>query len=151
MRRLCPTSDHLRQIWPIAEQRAEIVQTLNQHGIDLEHLAQMTHHLDADAFDLLLHVAYNAPLVSRRERAEKLRQSKPNFFNTYTPAAREILDALLDKYADYGLNELTALHYTLQMAPFDRHGDVPQIVGLFGGADQLKAAVDKLQVMLYEA
>ncbi len=106
VRRLSPTAEHLRETWPIAEQRAEIITALEQRGIDLDYLAQITHHANADALDVLLHVAYNAPLMSRRERAEKLRQSKPNFFNAYTPTARAILDELLDKYADVGLREL---------------------------------------------
>jgi type I restriction enzyme R subunit len=151
VRRLSPTAEHLRETWPIAEQRAEIVAALEQRGIDLDHLAQVTHHESADALDVLLHVAYNAPLVSRRERAEKLRQSKPNFFNAYTPAARAILDELLDKYADVGLRELTNLPLTLRVPPLDTHGSVSEIAALFGGAEKLKAAVDQLQVLLYES
>jgi type I restriction enzyme R subunit len=150
VRRLSPTAEHLRETWPIAEQRAEIVAALEQRGIDLDHLAQITHHENADALDMLLHVAYNAPLVSRRERAEKLRQSKPNFFNAYTPTARAILDELLDKYADVGLRELTNLPLTLRVPPLDTHGSVSEIAALFGGAEKLKAAVDQLQVLLYE-
>lgn len=150
VRRLSPTAEHLRETWPIAEQRAEIVAALEQRGIDLDHLAQITHHENADALDVLLHVAYNAPLVSRRQRAENLRQSKPNFFNAYTPAARAILDELLDKYADVGLRELTNLPLTLRVPPLDTHGSVSEIAALFGGADKLKAAVDQMQALLYE-
>ncbi len=134
----------------IGEQRAEIVAALEQRGIDLDHLVQITHHENADALDVLLHVAYNAPLVSRRERAEKLRQTKPNFFNAYTPAARAILDELLDKYADVGLRELTNLPLTLRVPPLDAHGSVSEIAALFGSAEKLKAAVDQMQALLYE-
>lgn len=151
VRRLAPTAEHLSETWPIAEQRAEIVAALEQRGIDLDHLAQITHHENVDALDVLLHVAYNAPLVSRRERAEKLRQTKPNFFNAYTPAARAILDELLDKYADVGLRELANLPLTLKVPPLDTHGSVSEIAALFGGAEKLKAAVDQLQVLLYES
>ncbi len=150
VRRLSPTAEHLRETWPIAEQRVEIVAALEQRGIELDYLAQITHHENADALDVLLHVAYNAPLVSRRERAEKLRQSKPNFFNAYAPAARAILDELLDKYADVGLRELTNLPLTLRVPPLDSHGSVLEIAALFGGAEKLKAAVDQMQVLLYE-
>ena len=150
VRRLSPTADHLREAWPIAEQREEIVTALAQRGIDLDHLASITHQESADALDLLLHVAYNAPLLTRRERAEKLRQSKPNFFNTYTPVAREILNELLDKYADVGLRELTNLPLTLRVPPLDTHGSVSEIAALFGGAEKLKAAVDQLQALLYQ-
>ena len=81
VRRLNLDAEHLRKAWPLAEQRAEILSQLRQRGIDPEHLARITHHEEADALDLLLHVAYNAPLVTRRERAEKLRQKKANFLN----------------------------------------------------------------------
>ena len=151
VRRLSPTAEHLRATWPIAEQRAEIVAALEQRGIELDYLAQITHHENADALDVLLRVAYNAPLVSRRERAQRLWQSKPNFFNAYTPAARAILDELLDKYADVGLRELTNLPLTLRVPPLDSHGSVSEIAGLFGGAEKLKAAVDQMQALLYEA
>ena len=150
VRRLSPTAEHLRKVWPISEQREEILTALAQRGIDIDHLAAMTHHESADALDLLLHVAYNAPLLTRRERAEKLRQTKPNFFNTYTPAAREILNELLDKYADVGLRELTHLPLTLRVPPLDQHGSVSEIAALFGGAEKLKAAVDRMQALLYE-
>jgi type I restriction enzyme R subunit len=149
VRRLSPTAEYLQKAWPLAERRAEIVSALAGRGIDLDHLARITHHEDADPLDLLLHVAYNGPLLTRRERAGKLRQQKPNFFNTYTPAAREILSELLDKYADFGLKQLTDLHLALKVPPLDRHGSVSEIAALFGGADKLRAAVDQMQALLY--
>jgi len=118
--------------------------------IDLDHLARLTHHADADPLDLLLNVAYNAPLVSRRERAARLRQTKPNFFNTFTPAARAVLDQLLDKYADFGLKELGDLRVVLHVPPFDRYGTVTEIAALFGGPVQLKSAVEQMETLLYQ-
>lgn len=150
IRRLNLTAEHLRQVWSQAEQRIEILNQLRSRGIDPDHLAHVTHHEEADALDLLLHVAYNAPLVSRRERAEKLRQKKANFFNTFTPAAREILDTLLEKYADYGIGEFDQLPRVLQVSPFDQYGTTHDIYRLFGGAEKLLQAVDELQMMLYE-
>jgi type I restriction enzyme R subunit len=150
IRRMNLTAGHLRQAWPLAEQRAEILSQLRARGIDPDHLARVTHHEEADALDLLLHVAYNAPLVTRRERAEKLRQKKANFLNTFTPAAREILSELLEKYADYGVGEFDQLSRVLQIAPFDRYGSPYDIYQLFGGASQLLQAVDELQRYLYE-
>jgi type I restriction enzyme R subunit len=150
IRRLNLTAEHLRQAWPLAEQRIEILNQLRSHGIDPDHLARVTHQEDADALDLLLHVAHNAPLVTRRERAEKLRQRKANFFNTFTPAARKILDTLLEKYADYGIGEFDQLPRVLQVAPFDQYGTTHDIYRLFGGAEKLLQAVDELQKFLYE-
>jgi type I restriction enzyme R subunit len=123
---------------------------LRARGIDPDHLAHVTRHEETDALDLLLHVAYNVPLVTRRERAEKLRQKKANFFNTFTPAAREILDSLLEKYADYGIGEFDQLPRVLQVSPFDRYGSTYEIYQLFGGAEKLLQAVDEMQKFLYE-
>lgn len=150
IRRLNLTAEHLKQDWPKAEQRAEILNQLRARGIDPDHLAHVVHQEDADALDLLLHVAYNAPLVTRRERAEKLRQKKANFFNTFTPAAREILETLLEKYADYGVGEFDQLPRVLQVSPFDRYGSTYEIYQLFGGAEKMLQAVDELQKFLYE-
>src|SRR5688572_19020183 len=150
IRRLNLTAEYLKQDWPKAEQRAENLNQLRARGIDPDHLANVTHQEDADALDLLLHVAYNAPLVTRRERAEKLRQKKANFFNTFTPAAREILDTLLEKYADYGIGEFDQLPRVLQVSPFDRYGSPYEIYQLFGGAEKLLQAVDEMQKFLYE-
>jgi type I restriction enzyme R subunit len=150
IRRLNLTAEHLRKTWPLAEQRADILDQLRSRGIDPEHLAYVTHHEDADALDLLLHVAYNAPLVTRRERTEKLRQKKANFFNTFTPAAREILNNLLEKYADYGIGEFDHLPRVLQVSPFDKYGSTYEIYQLFGGAEKLLQAVDEMQSYLYE-
>ena len=148
VRRLWPDAHHLREYWPLAERRAEILQALAQCGIDPEHLAAVTHHESADPLDLLLHVAYNAPLLTRRERAVQLRQTKPTFFTTYSPAAREILDKLLDKYADFGVGQFDDLTLVLRVPPFDQ-STVQEIAALFGGPAQLKAAVDQMQVLLY--
>jgi type I restriction enzyme R subunit len=150
VRRLNLSADHLRQAWGLPEQRAEIMAQLRRFGIDPAHLAHVTHHEEADALDLLLHVAYNAPLVSRRERAEKLRQKKANFLNTFTPAARQILDELLEKYADFGVSQFDDLPSLLRIQPFAGHGSPSEIYALFGGAAKLVQVVDELQKGLYE-
>lgn len=150
VRRLNLSAEHLRAAWSKHEQRAEIIEQLRRYGIDPAHLAAVTHHEEADALDLLLHVAYNAPLVSRRERAEKLRQKKANFLNTFTPAARQILDALLEKYADYGISQLDDLSSLLKIQPFSQYGTTSEIYALFGGARKLVQAVDEIQKSLYE-
>jgi type I restriction enzyme R subunit len=149
VRRLQLSAEHLRQAWSQTDQRTEIVEMLRQRGIDPQHLAQVTHHEDADALDLLLHVAYNAPLVSRKERLEKLNQKKANFWNTYTPAARQILDALLEKYADFGIQEWDDLPNLLKVRPFAEFGSPADIYTLFGGAGKLVETVDRLQQILY--
>jgi len=150
VRRLNLSAEHLHQVWPLPEQRAEILDELRSRGIDPGHLAQVTHHPEADALDLLLHVAYNAPLVSRKERADRLRQQKQNFFNTFTPAAREILNALLDKYADFGIGEWENLNAVLRVPPFNQLGTPLEITRSFGGPQGMRQAVEQMQMLLYE-
>ncbi|MFZ6029589.1 MAG: type I restriction-modification enzyme R subunit C-terminal domain-containing protein [Chloroflexota bacterium] len=150
VRRLNLSADHLRQAWGLPQQRNEIIEQLRCFGIDPAHLAAVTYHEEADTLDLLLHVAYNAPLVSRRQRAEQLRQKKANFLNTFTPAARQILDELLEKYADYGVSQFDDLSGLLRIQPFAGHGSPSEIYALSGGAAKLVQAVDALQKGLYE-
>jgi type I restriction enzyme R subunit len=150
VRRLNLSVDYLERNWSLPEQRAEIIEQLRSRGIDPLHLAQVTHHPEADALDLLLHVAYNAPLVSRRQRTEKLLQKKQNFLNTFTPAAREILDILLDKYADYGIGEWENLTAVLSVPPCSEFGTPLEITERFGGPLQMRQAVNQMQKLLYE-
>jgi type I restriction enzyme R subunit len=150
VRRLCPDAAYLRSLWPLADQRLEILSQLEQRGIDPKHLAQVTHQENADPLDLLLHVAFQAPLVSRKERLEKLHQKKANFFNIFTPAARQILDELLDKYADFGIEQFNDLGALLEVPPFDAYGGPVEIVNLFGGPKKFKETVNTIEKMLYE-
>jgi type I restriction enzyme R subunit len=78
---------------------AEVVSALEHRGVDFQVLAAEAGQPDADPFDLLCHVAYNAPLLTRRQRADKLRKAKPDFFDRYGPDTRAVLDAILDKTA----------------------------------------------------
>ncbi len=150
VRRLVPDAEHLRRAWPQPERRREILEALSSRGIDPAHLAEITHLEEADALDLLLHVAYDAPLLTRRQRAKKVRQRKPNFWNTYTPAAREILDALLEKYADFGITEFDHLGDLLKTPPFNQRGTPWEIMEAFGGPEHMRQAVEALQKALYE-
>jgi len=150
VRQLNLTADYLYHVWSIQDQRLEILEQLRERGIDPQHLAQVTDHPEADALDLLLHVAYNAPLVSRKERAVKLRQKKPNFFNTYTPAAREILDILLEKYADYGIGEWENLTAVLSVPPCSDIGTPLEITQRFGGPLEMRQAITHMQELIYE-
>jgi type I restriction enzyme R subunit len=105
---------------------------------------------DADPFDLLCHIAFNAPLRTRRERAERLRKDKKDFFDHYAPQAQAILNELLDKYADHGTAQFV-IPDVLELPPINRHGNVIEIAGLFGGEDRLVEAVHRLQTLLYAA
>jgi len=148
VRRLYPTPAELRTEWMIAEDRAAIVEALAERGIDFSTLAEATKQTDADPFDLLVHVAWNAPLRTRRERAERVRNERKDFWDRYTPEARSVLNDLLDKYTDHGVTQLDDLQI-LEVPPLSERGTPVEIAGLFGGPAQLRQAVTELQALIY--
>lgn len=140
----------LRSKWTGAEERDHLLAALKERGIALEKLAEITGKPDADPFDLLCHVAFNQPLKTRRERVQFLRKNKSDFFKHYGEEARRILDEILDKYIEHGVEEFK-IPDTLKVPPISRHGNVMEIGRLFGGADQLRQAVVEMQAHLYNA
>ncbi len=149
VRTLFANSAELRKLWADAAQRATMIDQLNQRGIDFEWLMGVMHQEDADPFDLLCHVAFNAPIRTRRERADRVKLEETAFFQSYTEPARRILLALLEKYAEHGTAQFTM--EILRVPPISEYGNLTEIANLFGGAEQLKAAVDQLQNLLYAA
>jgi type I restriction enzyme R subunit len=149
VRKLYPSVTKLRTKWTQAEEREQIIQALKERGIELGHLAEVTHLPDADPFDLLVHVAYNGPLRSRRERAEGIRKGKHDAFDYLKPETRQVLDLLLEKYNDHGVDQLSDLHI-LEVPPISEKGTPVEIAKLFGGADRLREALNMLQEMLHE-
>jgi type I restriction enzyme R subunit len=143
-------ADDLRAKWSDFEQRSAVIEKLEERGIDFNELAASAGKPDADPFDLLCHLAYNAPLLTRRERAEKLRRDKKDFFDQYGPEARAIIGELLDKYADHGAAQFT-LPDVFEVPPISRHGNLKEIAAKFGGTDKLVEAFRRLQEMLYAA
>ena len=113
-------------------------------------MARAAQQPDADPLDLICHLAFNAPLRTRRERAQRLRSEKKDFFDQFGAAAREVLDELLDKYSEHGAAQFV-LPDVLELAPINRHGNVMEIAALFGGPEKLRAAVNELQTLLYAA
>lgn len=150
VRTLCPTAPELRAQWADPEKRNAIIQRLAERGISFDELAEQAKQPAADPFDLLCHLAFHAPLRTRRERAQQLRDSHKDFFGQYGPEARQILDELLEKYAEHGAAQFV-LPDVLKVPPVSEHGQVGDIVKVFGGADQLRDAVSQLQTLLYAA
>jgi type I restriction enzyme R subunit len=148
VRHLYPTPAELRTEWMDVEHRAAIVEALAERGIDFSTLAEATKQPDADPFDLLVHVAWNTPLRTRRERAERVRTERNDFWDRYTPEARAVLSDLLDKYTDHGVTQLDDLQI-LEVPPLSERGTPVEIAGLFGGSAQLRQAVTELQSILY--
>nr|VFK19936.1 MAG: type I restriction enzyme, R subunit [Candidatus Kentron sp. FM] len=136
------------RLWADPFERKEVMLELKERGIDFGELTEVTGQPDADPLDLLCHLAFDTPPRTRKERADYLRKNQPDFFDRYGPEAREIIEALLDKYTDAGPSQFT-IPDSLYLPPISEYGNVSEIAGLFGGAQQMKRAVDRLQVLLY--
>lgn len=150
VRTLCTTAPDLRAQWADPAKRSEIIRRLEERGISFAELAEATKQPEADPFDLLCHLAFNAPLRTRRERAQRFRETRKDFFEEFGTEAQQILEELLDKYAQFGDAQFL-LPDVLQVPPISAHGQVADIVRLFGGPDQLRIAVIELQTYLYAA
>jgi type I restriction enzyme R subunit len=150
VRTLYGDAGKMRSAWRDPERRTVIISELENRGISFEQLAEATGRPDADPFDLLIHVAFNAPLRSRRERAEAVRREHKEFFDAHGPQAREVLDYLLGKYTDHGVAQLTDLRI-LELPDVPVKGTVVEVADLFGGVEELKDAARQLQDLIYAA
>ena len=150
VRTLYGNAGRIRSAWRDPTLRAALISDLASRGISFEQLAAVTGQPDADPFDLLIHVAFNAPLRSRRERAEAVRREHRDFLDACSPQARQVLGYLLDKYTAHGVAQLTDLHI-LELPDVPVQGTVIEIANLFGGVDGLKAATRQLQDLIYAA
>ncbi len=142
--------EDLRQRWINPEQRADIIAKLAERGIDFQVLALETGKPDADPFDLLCRLGFNAPMLTRRQRADRVKKERVEFFGKFAPEARGILNDLLEKYAADGEVQF-ALPEVLKVPPISNRGNVPEIVSTFGGPDHLRTAVRELEALLYAA
>ena len=139
--------DEFLQRWTAAEQKQAIIHELEEQGLLLDALAEEAGK-DFDPFDLICHVAFDQPPLTRRERAENVR--KRNYFTRYGDKARAVLEALLDKYADQGIEHIEDVS-VLKVQPFDEFGTPMEIIKAFGGRDQYVEAVRELERQLYSA
>lgn len=150
VRTLFRNATELRDEWADPDRRRDIIDRLEERGIDFDHLAKTANQPDADPLDLLCHLAFNAPLRTRRERAQRLRTERQDFFHQYGPEAKQILDELLDKYTEHGTAQFL-IPDVLELPPINAHGNVIEIAANFGGVDKLRQAVFQLQTLLYAA
>jgi len=148
IRSMWTSAAELRSHWGNAEQRAVIINALAEHGITLEQLGENAGQPDADPFDLLCYMAFNAPLRTRRERAERLRKGRVDFWEYFKPEAQQILNEILDKYIEYGTAQFKVPDI-LKVQPISQHGNVVEIAAMFGGVDQLRGAIEQMQTLLY--
>jgi type I restriction enzyme R subunit len=141
--------DKFLQAWNDADRKAALIQELEGQGVLIEALAEelaSTGLTNLDPFDLLLHVAYNMPALTRRERASRVK--KRNVFTQYGPVARRVIDALLDKYADEGIATIEA-DTVFNVQPFTDMGRPGELIKSFGGRPQYLSALQTLERELY--
>lgn len=132
--------------WNASERKQVIIEELEQRGVVLDNLAGEVGGGIGD-FDLLVHVAFDAPPLTRRERAENVK--KRNYFAKYGEVARAVLEALLDKYADEGISSIEDAK-VLRLRPFDKIGTPLEIIKCaFGGKAGYEAALSELEQQIY--
>lgn len=139
--------DDFTRKWQDADRKEAIIHELEQQGIIWEVLAEEVGK-DLDPFDMLCHVVYGQPPLTRKERAENVR--KRNYFTKYSKAAQAVLDNLLDKYADAGVQEIESIQ-VLKLKPFDSMGTLPEIIKTgFGDRNGYNQALSELENEIYQ-
>ena len=131
--------------WTSAKKKAAIIEELRVRGVLLEPLADEVGK-NFDAFDLICHVAFDQPPLTRHERAEKVK--KRNYFAKYSEIARKVLESLLDKYSDEGIEHIEDIKI-LTLAPFSELGTAVELISAFGGKPSYFKAVEELKSELY--
>ena len=151
VRSMYPDRDEFQSDWANPDTRPDVLRELTERGVSFEELSASSDLPDADPFDLLCHLAWNAPLLTRRQRAERARKSAQDLFARHGDTAREILSLLLDKYIERGIIQFNALSELMKVQPFERFGTPTEIANRhFGGIQGLKAAVSQLQSAIYQ-
>jgi type I restriction enzyme R subunit len=144
-KRFTSLDDFLKR-WKSAERKQAIIEELENEGLSLEPLADEVGK-DLDPFDLICHVVFDRPALTRRERADSVR--KRDVFTKYGPQARAVLEALLQKYQDQGVIDLGDPRI-LQIPPLDTMGTPVQLIKEFGTRSDFMFAVNELQSALYQ-
>ena len=139
--------DNFIRQWSAEKKKEKIRELLLEHGIDLEALKADQNMTDVDDFDFICHVAFDKKPLTRRERAENVK--KRDFLSKYSGAARDVLEALLDKYMNTGIYEIEKTEI-LRLDPFLEMGKPQKIASYFGGKDGYLKAVKELEQAIYE-
>lgn len=137
--------DEFLKSWTSAERKAALIAELEQHGVLIDALAEEVGK-DFDPFDLVCHIAFDQPPLTRKERANQVK--KRNYFAKYGGQARKVLEALLDKYADTGVQHIEDIKI-LTLDPFKSMGSAPELMSAFGGKPAYLAALKELEQQLY--
>lgn len=138
--------DNFIRQWSAQEKKEQIRNLLQEKGIDLELLKADQNMSDVDDFDFICHVAFDKKPLTRKERANNVK--KRDFFGKYSGVAREVLEALLDKYMNTGIYEIEKTEI-LKLDPFLKLGKPAKIAGYFGGKQGYLDAVKELETAIY--
>ncbi|EAY9323556.1 DEAD/DEAH box helicase [Salmonella enterica] len=143
----CASLDDFVRKWQDADRKAAVIKELELQGILWDVLAEEVGK-DLDPFDMLCHVVYGQPPLTRKERADNVR--KRNYFTKYSDAAQTVLSNLLDKYADAGVEEIENIQ-VLKLKPFDQMGTLQEIItDGFGDKGTYMQAVSDLESEIYQ-
>ncbi len=141
------TLDDFLNRWNHAEKKRAVIEELTELGVFFEALSEEIGR-DLDPFDIICHVAWDKPALTRKERADNVK--KRNYFEKYGEQARKVLDTLLDKYADEGIVHMEETQI-LTINPFTAFGTPIEIIKHFGGLEKYRQAVSDLEQQLYYA
>jgi len=143
------TLDDLRKIWINKESRKKFLEELKAKSINPELIAQLLDRPDADAFDIIAHVAFDAPILSRDDRAQALLNEKQQLINSFNETARKVLLNLIEKYKIGGIDEISP--EALESPDIQKIGKLKEIIDSFGGIDNLIHTLESISQGLYEA
>ena len=135
------------QYWNGIQKKSMVSDLLKERGIDLKALKEDQKMADVDDFDFICHVAYDQKPLTRKERAEGVK--KKDFFTKYSGAAKEVLEVLLDKYMNLGIDQIESMK-VLSLDPLKKYGTPSKIVGYFGGKAAYLDALKSLETAIYE-
>lgn len=138
--------DEFIQRWNTSDKKQTLIKELEEQGVLIEELKEKVGR-ELDTFDLICHVAFEMPPLTRKERAENVK--KRNYFTKYGQQARKVLEAFLEKYADTGIENIEDTK-VLTLEPISQFGTPSQITGYFGGLPKYKKAVKELEKELYQ-
>ena len=142
------TLDNFIQTWN-GEQKKEVIRNmLKEKGIDLELIRKDQNMTDVDDFDFICHIAFDQKPLTRRERVNNVK--KRDLFGKYGEAAKEVINALLDKYAELGIYDIESTEI-LKQNPFTKYGKPARIAALFGGNENYRQAIRELEKEIYAA
>lgn len=140
--------DDFLRTWTEAEKKQAIIEELQDSGVLLEAIREELGKTELDDFDLICHLAYDKPPLTKKERAENVK--KRHYLYKYSDVAQQVIEALLDKYANDGIKEIEDTK-VLQLKEFAKIGSPMKIVKAFGGKEAYMKAVKELENEIYYA